>query len=188
MLMLTMGAVGMSAQAQNNEKKVQQFLISKESNVPADQVWAIVGEDYGAIANSHPQIVYSEYLGGTLHAGEGAERLCNFNDKGTKYLKEVMKDYDPDHMTFVNQVTHAGKFPMDPELTRATYKVEDLGDGKSRLSFDMQYRTKPAIMGSMAKGKFKKLIEDYFIAVEHHAKTGEKVNKDNFKEIKKRYS
>ena len=91
-------------------------------------------------------------------------------------------------MTFVNQVTHAGKFPMDPAVTRATYTVEDLGDGKSKLVFDMQYRTKPAFMGAMAKGKFKRLINDYMIAVEHHVRTGEAVNKDNFKRIKKKYS
>ena len=51
----------------------------------------------------------------------------------------------------------------------------------------MNYRTKPAFMGGMMKGSFKKLINDYFIAIEHHVKTGEKVTKDNFKEIKKAY-
>ena len=37
------------------------------------------------------------------------------------------------------------------------------------------------------KGKFKKLISDYFIAIEHYGKTGEAVTKENFKEIKKQY-
>jgi len=35
----------------------------------------------------------------------------------------------------------------------------------------MTYRTTPTFMGWMAKGKFKKQIEDYLIAVEHHVLT-----------------
>jgi hypothetical protein len=52
----------------------------------------------------------------------------------------------------------------------------------------MQYRTKPGFMGGIMKGSFKKLINDYFIAIEHHVKTGEKVTKDNFKDIRKLYA
>ncbi|MEO0340161.1 MAG: hypothetical protein AAF242_13220, partial [Bacteroidota bacterium] len=42
------------------QKKVQNFQVSHVINAPADKVWAIVGEDYGAIANSHPKIVSSD--------------------------------------------------------------------------------------------------------------------------------
>lgn len=170
------------------QKKVQKFSESKIIDLPAEKIWAIVGEDYGAIAYSHPAIVSSDYIEGTLKAGEGAERVCNFNEKGTKYLKEKMVDYNPESMSFTNTVYHAGKFPVDPEYTQAVYKVESLPNGQSKISFDMQYRTKPGFMGAMAKGKFKKLIRDYFIAIEHHARTGEKVTKENFKQIKKKYS
>jgi len=174
--------------ATEKEKKVHSFLVAKEFDIPAKNIWAVVGEDYGAIANSHPRIVQSEYINGSLKAEEGAERVCNFNDEGTQYLHERMLNYDPANMQFTNQVFHAGKFPVDPDYTRALYKVEDLGNGRSRLTFDMQFRTKPAMMGMMMKGRFQKLIEDYFIAIEHHAKTGEKVTQENFKEIKKQYS
>ncbi len=170
------------------QKKVQEFTESKVLDVPAEKVWAIVGEDYGAIAYSHPKIISSNYVNGTLKAGEGAERICNFNEKGTKFVKEKMEDYNPAEMTFTNIVYQAGRFPVDPEYTRAVYKVERLSGGKSRISFRMQYRTKPAFMGAMAKGKFKKLIRDYFIAIEHHSKTGEKVTKENFRKIKRKYS
>ena len=125
---------------------------------------------------------------GTLKAGEGAERVCYFNDKETQFLKEKMIDYSPETMTFTNTVYQAGKFPLDPEYTRAFYSVKDLGNGTSELTFHMKYRTKPAMMGSMAKGKFKRLIGQYFVAIEHHAKTGQSVTKDNFKDIKKLYA
>ena len=170
------------------EKKLQKFQISKVIDLPAEKVWEVVGEDYGRIAHSHPKIIESEYINGTLESGEGAERICYFNEKQTQFLKEKMINYSPETMSFTNTVFQAGKFPVDPEYTQAVYSVKDLGNGKSEFAFDMQYRTKPAFMGAMAKGKFKKLIQDYFIAVEHHAKTGEKVTKENFRQIKKQYA
>ena len=170
------------------QKKVQQFKVSKVIALPADKVWEVVGEDYGKIAHSHPKIIASDYVDGTLMAGEGAQRVCYFNEKQTQFLKEKMVNYSPDRMSFTNQVYQAGKFPVDPEFTQAVYRVKDLGNGTSEFSFDMQYRTKPAFMGAMAKGKFKKLINDYFIAVEHYVRTGEEVTKENFKDIKKLYA
>lgn len=168
-------------------KKTQEFQVSSIINAPADKVWQVVGEDYGAIANSHPKIVNSEYINGSLKGGEGAERVCNFNEKGTRFLREKQLDYDPKNYTFKNQVFQAGKFPVDPEYTYAIYKVEAIDASTSRLTFNMTFRTKPAFMGGMMKGSFKKLISDYGIAVEHHVNTGEKVTKDNFRRIKKEY-
>lgn len=183
-LLALLGITFSSTQAQ----KVQKFKVSHIINAPADKVWAVVGEDYGAIAKSHPKIVSSEYINGTLRAGEGAERVCNFNDKGTQFLKEKQVNYDPENYTFKNQVFQAGKFPVDPENTYAIYKVEAIDANTSRFSFDMTFRTKPAFMGGMMKGNFKKLIEDYAVAIEHYVNTGEAVNKDNFKDVKKQYA
>lgn len=176
------------ATAQKKEKKTQNFTVSHLINASAAEVWAVVGEDYGAIANSHPKIVSSNYVAGSLKAGEGAQRVCNFNAKGTKYVKEKQLNFDPENMTFRNQVYQAGRFPLDPELTYAIYQVEAVDANTSRFTFQMTYRTKPAFMGAMAKGSFKKLIADYAIAIEHHILTGEKVTKDNFKAIKKAHA
>lgn len=179
--------IGLSFFTATAQKKVQTFTVSHIINAPADQVWVVVGEDYGAIAHSHPKIISSNYINGTLKAGEGAERVCNFNESGTRYLQEKQVNYDPDNYTFKNQVFQAGKFPVDPAHTFAIYKVEAIDATHSRFSFDMTYRTKPAFMGGMMKKNFLKLIEDYALAIEHHINTGEKVNKDNFKAIKKEY-
>ncbi len=186
-LLVVLVMLGGNAEAQK-QKKVQTFKVSKVIDLPADDLWAVVGDDYGRIAYSHPKIIASDYINGTLKAGEGAERVCYFNEKQTQFLKEKMVNYSPETMSFTNTVFQAGKFPVDPQYTRANYQVKDLGNGTSEFSFDMKYRTKPAFMGAMAKGKFKKLIQDYFIAVEHHVKTGEEVTKENFKKIKKQYA
>ncbi|MEM1321495.1 MAG: SRPBCC family protein [Bacteroidota bacterium] len=183
MLLLALMMVS-SAQAQ---KKVKTFTVSHVIDAPAEKVWEVVGVDYGAIAHSHPKIVSSDYVEGTLKAGEGAERICHFNAKGTRFLKEKQLNYDPQNYTFKNQVFQAGKFPVSPEHTFAIYKVEPIDAQTSRFTFDMTYRTKPAFMGGLMKGNFKKLIRDYAIAIEHYVKTGESVNKDNFKSIKKKY-
>lgn len=169
------------------QKKVKDFTVTKVIPHSADKVWAVVGEDYGAIANSHPKIIFSEYINGSLKAGEGAERVCHFNEKGTQFVKEKMVNYDPANKTFLNQIYQAGKFPVDPEYSYAVYKVEPISANSSRFTFDMHYRAKPAIMGGLMKGQFKKIINNYFIAIDHHVATGEKVTKENFKEIRKQY-
>ena len=169
------------------DKKVQGFSVERVIPSNAESVWKVVGEDFGAIANSHPYIVSSHYVDGSLKGGEGAERQCNMNDSGTKYVKERQTNYDPENYTFDVQILHAFKIPLDADYSTATYKVVPQGNGKSKLMFTMSYRTKPAFMGAMAKGKFKKTLSDYLLAVEHHVTTGEKVTRDNFKEIKKQY-
>ncbi|MFK7920579.1 MAG: SRPBCC family protein [Bacteroidia bacterium] len=170
------------------QEKVQEFTVSHVIHAPADKVWAVVGEDYGAIANSHPKIISSDYINGSLQAGEGAERVCNFNESGTKYLKEKQVNYDPTNYTFTNQVYQAGKFPVDPANTFAVYRVEPIDDNSCRFVFEMTYRTIPPMMGGMMKRSFKSLVADYAVAVEHHVNTGEKVNKDNFKQLKREIS
>ena len=143
------------------QKKVQTFTVTETIQASAAQVWAVVGEDYGAIAHSHPKIVQSDYINGTLKAGEGAERVCYFNESGSRFLKEKQTSYDPDNYTFINQVFQAGKFPVDPEYTFAEYKVVPVDDKTSQFVFNMTFRTKPAFMGGLMKGSFKKLIRDY---------------------------
>lgn len=188
MLMIAITASTLPALQAQKQKKVQTFTVSHVIEAPADKVWAVVGEDYGAIAYSHPKIVSSDYINGTLKAGEGAERVCNFNEKGTRFLKEKQVNYDPANRTFKNQVFQAGGFPVDPDYTYAIYKVEEIDANTTRFTFDMTYRTKPSFMGGMMRGNFKKLIQDYAIAIEHHVNTGVKVNKENFKEIRKQYA
>ena len=99
-----------------------------------------------------------------------------------------MIDYDPANRTFKNTVYQTGRFPVDPEQTFAIYRVEALDANTSRFTFDMTYRTKPAFLGAMMKGQFKKLISDYAIAIEHHVRTGEQVTKANFKDVRRQYS
>jgi len=187
-LILVVGlAVSFTASSQSMSKKYKTFEVSRVLPFSAEKVWAAVADDYGNIANSHPKIVASNYTSGSLKGGKGAERVCYFNDKKTKMLHERITDWNPEKGYFVNRILKVGKFPVDPDNTRGTYFIKSLGPNQSQILIKMEFRTKPAFMGFMAKGQFKKLLNNYFIAVEHHLSTGENVTANNFKSIKKNY-
>ncbi len=169
------------------QKKVQVVEMTFDINASAEKVWQITGEDYGNTYKSHPQIISSHYINGSTEGCEGAERKCLFNEKGTKFLQEVQKNFDRENKSFRNQLVHVGKFPMVPEYSYADYRVEPINDTKSRMHVRMQFRTKPAFLGALAKGQLAGLIKDYAISVNHFATTGEEVTAKNFKNIKKNY-
>lgn len=182
-------AITISVFTSHAQKKVRSFTVTRKIPASVEKVWKVVGEDFGAIANSHPKIVSSHYNQGSItYGGEGAERVCNLNEDGTKFIKEKQINFDPANHTFTVQIFHIEDVPLDPEYTIAKYKVNKIDNNKSEIVFDMSFRTNPALLGAVAKGKFKKNIEDYLIAIEHHVTTGENVNKDNFKKIKKYYT
>ncbi|MDY8137346.1 SRPBCC family protein [Aquimarina sp. 2201CG5-10] len=173
--------------AQKTDKKVITFSVERAINAPADKVWKVVGEDFGAIANSHPKIVSSNYNQGHIIGGENASRTCNFNEKGTKYLQETQVDFDAKNYTFKVLINNTSGIPLNSEYSYGIYKVIPIDSDSSKLVMTMGLRTKPAFLGSIAKGQFKRDIANYLLAVEHYVLTGENVNKENFKEIKKKY-
>lgn len=169
------------------DKKTHHLVV--ESVIPhaAEAVWAAMAVDYGRVAESHPRIVRSDYRHGSLQGELGAERSCWFNDKGTQVLHEQIVVWNPDEMMLQNRVLEAAGFPVDPENTLATYRVTPIDDTHSRVTFDMEFRTTPAFMGGMMKSSFETLLSDYFVALDHHLRTGESVTRDNFKAVAKLY-
>jgi hypothetical protein len=180
--------LGMNAFAQNTDKKTHSFEVKRVINAPADKVWEIVGEQYADIANSHPGVVKSEYIGESTAPGEGCERVCFFNENETKYTHEKQINFNREDMTFDVQIFQVDGLPLDPEYSFANYKVVAIDDQTSELIFTNTYRTNPAFMGGLAKSKFKKIIGDYLLSVEHHALTGETITANNIKTIKKQYN
>lgn len=180
--------IGITTMAQEANKKTISFSVERNIKASADKVWKVVGEDFGGIANSHPKIVSSQFNQGYITGGENASRTCNFNEKGTKYLQEKQVSYDPENYNFKVLIYHADGIPLDTDYSSAIYRVVPVDDNSCKLRMEMTIRTKPAFMGGMAKGQFKKDLADYLLAVEHHVLTGENVNKDNFKEIKAKYN
>ncbi|MEL6853456.1 MAG: SRPBCC family protein, partial [Bacteroidota bacterium] len=146
--------------------------------------------DYGAISNFSPYIYSSDYQNGSLKGEVGAERQCSFNEAGTQWVHERIADIDHQNRVMRNIPIKGAKLPLDYENTHAFYRVQDNGDGTSTASYEFQFRMKPAFMGLIAKGGFKKQLSGTLVGLKHYVETGEKVNPMNqkYKEIKDRYT
>lgn len=179
--------LAITANGQKTDKKVISFTIERTIKAPAVDVWKVVGEDFGAIANSHPKIVSSKYNQGHITGGENVTRTCNFNEKGTKYVQEKQVSFDAENYKFKVLIYQSGGIPLNTDYSYGIYQVVPIDDNTCKLTMTMGLRTKPPFMGGIAKGQFKNDIADYLLAVEHHVLTGETVNQDNFKQIKKQY-
>lgn len=150
-----------------------------------DRVWETMARDYGRIAESHPQIVRSDYIHGALEGGLGVERSCWFSDSGSRQLHEQIVSWQPDAHTFENRILDAKGFPIDPDNTLATYELEAVDADHTRVHLHMVYRTAPAMMGGVMKGAFRKLFEQYLVAVHGHLVTGEPVNRESYDAVAK---
>ena len=165
------------------QKKAKSITLSYTINAPAEKVWEVVGEDYGDIYRSHPKVLTSNLINGSKKAEEGAERICNFNEKGTKYVKERITAFDSENYSCKIDVYEVKGFPLNTQYTHAIQRVIPIDDKTSKFEFEFHYRTKPAFLGGLAKGSFRKGLKQYVLSVEHHILTGEDINKENFKAI-----
>lgn len=181
--------IGNVANAQSMKKKFRTLKVETKINAPAEKVWEAMVLDYGKIGYFSPYIYSSGYITGSLKGEVGAKRKCTFDKKGKRWTHEVIKEMDSDNMVMRNAVIDAQKFPLNQDNSQAFYRVRDNGDGTSTASYEFQFRTKPAFMGGLVKGNFKKTLEGTLIGLKHFVETGEFVNADNgkYKEIKDRY-
>lgn len=177
------------AQAQSMTKSYKTIKVEREINAPADKVWQAMVLDYGEISNFAPSIYASNYEKGSLKGEVGAQRKCSFNEKGSRWTQEQIKELDAENKRMKNIILDAAKFPLDKDNSYAIYQVKDHGDGTSTASYEFNYRTKPAFMGGMVKGKFRKLLTETLMGLDHYVTTGEIVNANtgNWKTIKKKY-
>lgn len=170
------------------QKRSQSFVVERIIPVSASEVWRIVGDNFADIAKSHPKLSGSHYVEGSPLSGEGCERVCSLTADGEKYTHEKMIDYKPEDRSFKAEIIEAGGLPLETGASYMLYKVVEIDENSCKLILEMVYRTDPAFLGPLSKGKFRRNIEDYALAIEHHALTGEDVNPENFKAIKKQYS
>lgn len=185
-LLSTLG-ISTPSHSQSMSKKYKVVEVERTMPFSAKKVWATIAEDYGKVAESHPRIIRSDYEAGSLKGELGAQRMCAFNTQETQILHEKITQWDPENMTLVNSILEAKKFPLDEDNSRGIYQVIPVDANSSKLKIRFEFRTTPAFMAGMMKGNFKSLLDDYMIAVEHNIKTGEAVNRDNFKDIRKQY-
>ncbi len=174
---------------QSMSKKYKTVHVKMKINAPAERVWEAMVLDYGEIGNFSPYIFSSNYENGSLKGEKGAERKCHFNAKQTRWSHEKIMAIDHEKRVMRNVVIDGAKLPLNFDNSQAFYRVKDHGDGTCTASYEFQFRTKPAFMGGLAKGSFKKQLAGTLVGLKHYVETGEKVNGTNekYKEIKKQY-
>lgn len=163
---------------------VRRIYVSMELNISADKVWEIVAVDFDNIQASHPKISKSIYVSAIKEGKVGAQRKIDLSEEGDEYMVEEIMKFNANEKIILIKCIQSVEVPIVPEITKSLFKIEDLGNDKSKISCLMYYQTSPAFLGGMLKGKLKTRILDYFIGIEHYALTGEIVNRTNFEEIK----
>ncbi len=182
-------AFSTSLSAQSMADDYRKMVVRRTIKAPADRVWQALVGDYGEISNFSPFIYASNYENGSLRGTEGAERKCMFNAKGTQWSHERIVMLDNENMRMKNLIIDAQKFPLNLDNSYAIYSVTDNGDGTSTAGYEFNFRTKPAFMGGLAKGAFKKSLNETLIGLEHYLLTDERVTggSDNAKSVLKAY-
>ena len=178
--------IGTSISAQSMKKKYHTVKTTLKINASAEKVWQAMVLDYGNIGNFSPYIYTSDYVNGSLKGEVGAQRKCMFDKKGKQWVHEKIVDIDYENMVMTNVPFDGKKLPLNFDNSRAFYSVTDNGDGTCTAGYEFQFRTKPAFMGALVKGSFKKQLSGTLVGLKHYVETGEVVNAKNkkYKEIK----
>ncbi len=168
-------------------KNLKTFTIKHQINAPIDKVWAVLGKDFGKVANSHHGFVSSSYQEGQTGYGEGAIRICYLNDKKSRYVVEKQVDLDDRNFTFVAEVIDGKGLPLATGTNRATYTLKALDNHTCELIIQVAMRSKPAIFSMIFSGKYKDWMEKFAIGLHHHVITDEIITAKKIKEIEKKY-
>lgn len=115
--------------------------VNRHVNAPASQTWAVLN-DFGSVHTFHPAVSHSERTN-DAPMGLGAERTCQF-DKGAIYERVV--GYDPGHKLVID-VFETGPFPLKKGV--ATFTVDALDGGASRVQMDMDFTPKFGLLGTL---------------------------------------
>ncbi|MFT7559245.1 MAG: hypothetical protein ACI93R_001150 [Flavobacteriales bacterium] len=154
---------------------------------PTKDVWDLIANDYGNVANYANGLASSSGLGDIQNGKEGCQRICRLNETGSKYLIEKMEDVNAKSWTFTNVITEVKGLPIVPNLSKVIFALAPDANN-CKTSMEIFFRTKPAFLARFLRGSSKKQMGDLMIGIEHHLKTGEIVKANNFKPLTKRYT
>ncbi|WP_281615807.1 SRPBCC family protein [Flammeovirga sp. SubArs3] len=168
-------------------KRTHTFSIERVIPSSAEKVWNVVGNEFADVSKYHAGIVKSELINGSTKSEIGCERVCQLDDKGKKLVREELVEFDEQTMYFKAKVFDGEGVPTVPEYTFAEYEVKPIDEERCKLIITQTYRTKPAFIGGIVKGKFKQYTKEQMIFIEHYVLTGEAVSKENQKEILGKY-
>ncbi len=169
-------------------KKVVTVEVEQEIGAPVDKVWSIIGEDFAKISDSNPDCPHSEWAEGFDTAEVGAKRIMYMTDKrDNKYFVDEIAKYDPENHHITIEVVNKEGFPLNVEYTWVNMDAVEISKDKTLLKIRFNYLTKPRFLRGFAKGSMRKAFQKYAYGIDYHAKTGEVIDKEKWKEIKHLY-
>ncbi|PCJ96905.1 MAG: hypothetical protein COA50_06320 [Flavobacteriaceae bacterium] len=145
-----------------------------------EKVWKTLYEDFGNVALFNPNIDNSNFIEGHTIGAEGAQRQCNVNEN--KYVKESIINVE-EGKGFALVIDEAHGIPFNRVYVE--YQITALEMGKTKVVQHIYYRTKPALMGQIMKGKLGNSFESIIVGLKYHMETGDTVTKKKYKKIKK---
>lgn len=156
------------------------FKVETTVNTRLEEVWDLIYNRFGETALFNPNIEHSQFVTG-LKGEVGCERVCNLDPK--TFVREQIVSANPQKSFTVDIVD--SNMPMVEKML-VTLHLIPAGE-KTNVSITANYITKPAFMGTMVKGMFKKMLLKVLIGLKYHLETGNAVSKATFKPIFKQY-
>ncbi len=149
--------------------------ISRTIHAPIETVWPILA-DFGQTHRWNPEVAHSASVG-DLATGLGAQRSCEFDDTGSKWITEEIVAFDePGHRYTVQLIGGPSKPPIEevlvdikavattPETTTVTMAATLNGRGPLQKA-----------MATMGVAAMKRVLGRVLHGLDHHVTTGEVV-------------
>jgi hypothetical protein len=150
-------------------------------NVIANQeaVWDLLFNRFGEVNVFNPLIEGSHQTIGV--PGEvGCERQCDLDAKNSVHERIVAAR---GHHSFDIDIIKGGLPMMD--IMKGTFDLESVSTHNTKVSFTMNFSTKPAFMAIMMKGMMGKMLSKMLVGLKYHLETGKFVTKENISGILK---
>ena len=146
------------------------FELEKEItiNVPAEQLWEMVGPGFIEVYKWSSNVDHAEGQGTSEFEGAVcSERFCDVNVKGFSKISEKLTKYDEGTMNLAYEV----KEGMPGFVTKAVndWTVVSVGENQSKLVMRAQFASK-GLMGSLMNGTMKKKMNETLETVLNDAK------------------
>lgn len=156
-------------------KEVQQTRLSEVINVPAAELWQIVGPGFTDAYVWSSAIDHSEGRGNAQFEGATCdERYCEVNSAGFDKIQEKLTIYNDETMELAYNA-YAG-LPSFVSFAENHWEVVDLGSGKSQIRMTITMHMKPFMgwfMGGMFRRNLDKAINSVMDDLKIYAETKE---------------
>lgn len=146
-----------------------------EVNVPADELWKIIGPEFTEAGKWSTAVDHSAGQGeGQFDGATCDTRSCDLSAKGFTRVNEKITEYDPANRTMAFDVIEG--MPSFVTYTNNRTVITETGAGKSKAELQITLRMKPlmgALLGGIMKKNLSNLIDSALDDLRVYAETGE---------------